>query len=531
MLFTLLFCAWMLPGIIGRDPWKADEAYTVGLVLNMHETGDWVVPTLGADPFMEKPPIFFITSTVFVRLLSPVLEFHEAARGACVFYMLLTILFVALASRELNGPGTGWVAALLLLGCLGNLHTAHMLVTDNSLLTGFALAIYGLSLSLRRPWLAGFLCGTGAGLAFLSKGLLGPAVLGVTVACLPFCFKAWRTKNYLRLLGGTLIAVIPWVTIWPLVLHQQSPKLFMTWFWDNNVERFLGIGLGASDTTPVFYLKEILLLALPVLPLASWNLWRGGRAALQDAKMQLPLLCFLTILFVLSIAGQRRSNYAPPMFVPLTLVAVVALTNVGERAARMLNRVVFALVSIIAGVMWFAWSAQFTGFPARVLAGIRKLVPDYVPAFHGVIFTIALLFTLGWMALVICHRREGRFVAVHWTAGTALVYVLGMTLWLPVANENMSYRHDFTGLRDALGNNPGPICGRAVGEPQRAMLHYFAGVRVALKDIHGAADCRWIIIQGKTKRGQEPQPHDASWRQVWQGTHHTELFSLYRREP
>jgi len=138
--------------------------------------------------------------------------------------------------------------------------------------------------------------------------------------------------------------------------------------------------------------------------------------------------------------------------------------------------------------MWFAWSAQFTGFPLKVLAGIRKLLPDYVPAFHGGIFTIALLFTLGWMALVTCHRREGRFVAAHWTAGIALVYLLGMTLWLPVANANMSYRHDFAGLRDVLGNNPGLICGRAINEPQRAMLHYFVGARVVLDDIAG----RWI---------------------------------------
>src|SRR6266478_1394714 len=122
LLFSLLFLAWMLPGLLGRDPWKADEAYSFGLVLNMVQTGDYVVPTLGSDPFMEKPPVFFITSAFFTKVFSPPLAMHEAARLSCVFYILLTLAAVGLASGELdpvddteNRPlraGAGWVAVL-----------------------------------------------------------------------------------------------------------------------------------------------------------------------------------------------------------------------------------------------------------------------------------------------------------------------------------------------------------------------------------------------------------------------------------
>jgi 4-amino-4-deoxy-L-arabinose transferase-like glycosyltransferase len=51
-LFLLLVAVWLLPGLIGRDPWKADEAYTYGLVLHIIETGDHVVPTLAGEPFL-----------------------------------------------------------------------------------------------------------------------------------------------------------------------------------------------------------------------------------------------------------------------------------------------------------------------------------------------------------------------------------------------------------------------------------------------------------------------------------------------
>ena len=34
---ALCFLAWILPGLVGRDPWKADEAYSFGMVLEMQD--------------------------------------------------------------------------------------------------------------------------------------------------------------------------------------------------------------------------------------------------------------------------------------------------------------------------------------------------------------------------------------------------------------------------------------------------------------------------------------------------------------
>jgi 4-amino-4-deoxy-L-arabinose transferase-like glycosyltransferase len=50
-----------VPGLTGHDPWKQDEAYTFGIIRNMVASGDLVVPRVAADPFMEKPPAFYIT--------------------------------------------------------------------------------------------------------------------------------------------------------------------------------------------------------------------------------------------------------------------------------------------------------------------------------------------------------------------------------------------------------------------------------------------------------------------------------------
>src|SRR5919201_1888811 len=67
---------WLIPGLIGRDPWKPDEAYSFGLVYHIVQSGDWVIPTLAGEPFMEKPPVFYVTAALFARLLSGVLPLH-----------------------------------------------------------------------------------------------------------------------------------------------------------------------------------------------------------------------------------------------------------------------------------------------------------------------------------------------------------------------------------------------------------------------------------------------------------------------
>jgi len=65
--FCALVVAWLLPGLVGHDPWKPDEAYTFGLIFHIRETGDWLVPTLAGEPFVEKPPLYFWTRSSPIR--------------------------------------------------------------------------------------------------------------------------------------------------------------------------------------------------------------------------------------------------------------------------------------------------------------------------------------------------------------------------------------------------------------------------------------------------------------------------------
>ena len=168
LLLALLCLAWILPGLIGHDPWKSDEAYTFGVVYDMLQGGSWLVPTLAGEPFLDEPPLYYLTAALTALVASPVLPLHDGARLATGLFMALTLLFCAMAAREASGAisassasgkDAGMVCALLVLGSFGLLLRGHEIITDSAPLAGYALAYYALVLGLRKPLAAGTIDG------------------------------------------------------------------------------------------------------------------------------------------------------------------------------------------------------------------------------------------------------------------------------------------------------------------------------------------------------------------------------------
>src|SRR3954469_2789120 len=80
VLFILLCVAWLLPGLVGHDPWKPDEAYTFGVGYEMIQGGSWVAPALAGEPFLKEPPLYYLTAAASALLFSPILPLHDGAR-------------------------------------------------------------------------------------------------------------------------------------------------------------------------------------------------------------------------------------------------------------------------------------------------------------------------------------------------------------------------------------------------------------------------------------------------------------------
>ncbi|HUQ76572.1 MAG TPA: glycosyl transferase [Burkholderiales bacterium] len=493
-----LLGAWIAAGLFGHDPWKPDEAYTFGLVYHMLETGDWLVPTLAGEPFVEKPPLFFWTAAAFAKILGGVLPLHDAARLASAFYVSLTLLFTGLTARRLYGAALP--AAVVLAGCLGYLQHAHQLITDNALMAGVAMGLYGLSAS-KAVWL-----GTGAGIAFLSKGLLGPGMLAVTAVALA-AFPAWRQTW--RTWPPALLAFAPWAIVWPWLLHRHSAALFHEWFWVNNFGRFTGeAGLGGV-LDHLHYAKALVWFALPAWPLALWTLWQRQASA---KALQLPAVAFFVMFVVLSAASSARTLYGLPLLVPLAVLAAAAVPAPFLRRALDWSGV--GAAALLGLALWGGWIAFMAGWRPSML---EAQSPGFVPRWQPLALIVAAALTALWLYVV---WRE-KSMSMRWLAGVTLAWGLAMTLWLPWLDHAKSYRGVIADMKTRVGE--GCVASRGLTEPQRGMFHYFAGIRVP------AGECRFLVVH--TGSAQMPDV-EAEWKPLWRGTRpgdNKEYFWLFER--
>lgn len=529
----LLFALWISPGLFGRDPWKADEPYTFGLVNHMIESRDYVVPMLTGETFLEKPPAYFVVAALFGKVFSPPLERLDAMRLASAFYMLLAFLFFALAARELYGREYAMIAAVLLLGCVHLQEIAHKLITDVALFAGFSVALYGLALSARRNILGGFWLGTGIGLGFMSKGLIAPGVLGITALLLPALFAQWRRKEYAVSLGASFVAILPWLIVWPALLYARSPEYFIEWFWDQNLGRFLGFGVagGVGSDSHAYYLLNLIWLGWPVILPALWSLWYFRKSWREHAVFQIPLVSSIVMLLVLSVSSTNRAIYAMPLILPLTLLAVAGIYHLPLKAKIIANRASVLLFGCAALLLWFGWLTLMIGSPAVLAQKLHTFKPDYIPAINSVLVTIAALYTLAWLFTVIKLTRSPEHAVLNWTLGIVLTWALIMTLWLPALNSGSSYRAAFTELKKVMPAEYTCLATQGIGESERAMLAHFSGLQFQRSETRGLGDCDLLLEQ---RGGGSPiSTVGQEWEKVWETKRPSirpkDYFTLFRK--
>lgn len=529
LLVALLCAAWILPGLIGHDPWKPDEAHTFGVVYEILRGGSWVVPSLAGEPFVEKPPLYYLTAAAVAKVFSFALPLHDAARLATGLWMGVVFGFIAVAGRELYGVRYGAVSALLLLGCFGFVLRAHLLLTDIALLAGFAMAYYGYAAVLRRPARGGFWIGTGAGIGFLANGLLAPIVLAVMALSLPVVGRDWRGRGYAKAMGIAAVAAAPWLVIWPLLLHQRAPELFDAWLWKESIYQYLGAAGGARAGT-LYYLKILPWYAFPVWLLACWTLWGARATGWGRPAIILPLTGFVITLIALSGSSDARELYALPLLIPLSLLAVPAPETMRRSAVSAWYWFSATTFTFFVVVFWFYWSGLELGVPARLHEHLHRIRPGYDPGFRWLPFSLGVLYSLFWLAVLASFRRSPMRPVVVWGAGITTMWALMATLFIGWADNVKSYRSVVVSLQQALPKKYDCISSRDLGEAQRAMLHYFGDILTHREESPaGERRCSLLLVQGHPQAENAPR---GSWKKIWEGGRpgdKDERFRLYRR--
>jgi 4-amino-4-deoxy-L-arabinose transferase-like glycosyltransferase len=524
-LVALLALAWILPGLVGHDPWKPDEAYTFGVVYELLRGGDWVVPLLAGEPFLDEPPLYYYVAAVAGWLFGPVLPLHDAVRLATGFCMGWVFLFCGLAGRELYGRNHGTLAVMLLLGCFGLVVRSHQLIADVGALLGFALAYYGFALAARRP-LGGLWIGLGVGIVFMSQGLLEATLLVMVAAALPVVSGAWRSRSYALAMAIAAAVVLPWLVVWPWMLYQRSPELFTIWLKSD----VLMHGWQA-DRSSIYYLRILPWYAWPVWALALWALWRA-RSSTPSPGLVLPLTGFLLTFIVLSTASEKRELFALPLLVPLALLATPSIATLRRGAANAWYWFSVMGFTFFIAVAWFYWSGLELGVPARLHAHLHRLQPGYTPGFKWLPFLVGLAYSVGWFAVLRAAHRTVERPAIVWAVGVTVVWGMLASLFMGWVDTGKSYRAVAQGVQNALPAQYRCIASRDLKEPQRAMLHYFAGVVTYREEVaERRRDCDVLLVQGRPLEEHVPL---GGWDKIWEGSRpgdKDERNRLYQQAP
>ena len=528
-LALVVFTAWMFMGLLGRDPWKPDEGYTLGLVNHVLTTGDWVVPTLAGEPFMEKPPAYFLTAAFMVKAFSWLLPVHDAARLASAFFIITTAWALAKTIRMLLPQQPFWVGLCCLIGAPGLLTHAHYLLTDNALLAGFSVALYGLVSTQSNARRGGFILGTGVGLTFLSKGLLGPGVFGLTALALPVLFTQWRQFNYLRALSWAALAVLPWLLIWPLALYQRSPALLTLWLWDNNFGRFLGTSHLGPSASSLGIFEFVPWFCASLLPFALVGLIKKFRDIFRQPVLQAAWVLAVITTLVLNASSDSRALYVLPLLAPLVVLAAHGLSVTGRFLSgvwKALSVLVFAAAIVF---VWLAWLALSFGWPEALAQRLHAYQPGFLPHDSWMPVLAATAATLLWLWVVTGFRHRDQAM-MAWAAGATAAWSLLCILLLPWINQGMSYKAVSAELGRVLPSRYHCVESRTLGESQRAVFEYYLSLRTQRQENTSASrECELLLIQQK----EEPSESDApGMRLLWNGSRlgdHKERFWLYQR--
>jgi len=530
----LLALAFVAPGLVGHDPWRAFDVISIEIVHQMHLTGDWVVPRIAGEAWLEDPPFYHWLALAFAKAFGGLLGFHNAVRLASGLFVMAALWFLYLAARHSSPKGEGRnhgaSSALLLIGSVGLMVHAHEAVPDLAALAAACAALFFLVASSRKPARSGLAFGASLGIAFLSAGPVLPAALGATALLAHLVCDEWRCARALRFLGAAAAAFALIAVSWPLALYLRAPGLLQDWW----ISAFHPRGDFAPNLR--YYVSIASWFAWPAWPVALWSAWILRRE-LRIPRIFVPLAAALLALPAIAWIGPQQDINAMVLLAPLALLGAHGVARLRRGAANALDWFGVMTFAFFAALVWLGYIAMTSGVPPKIANNFAKTAPGFLAHFEPLPFAVALALTLAWLYLVFFTAPSPTRGVTRWAAGMALLWGTFATLWMPWADHIKSYRDVALQLQSNIPAGAGCIAQSELALPQRAALSYHAGIvttpwrATPPAAASGAAApasapaCRYLIVQGSPRQETSPGP---GWRKIAEASRPADRGERYR---
>ncbi|MDR3673497.1 MAG: glycosyltransferase family 39 protein [Holophaga sp.] len=307
-------------GLANHGLWGAEEPYVGGIIREMADAREWVVPTLNGLPYLEKPPLYYLVGVAAARLCSSFAPW--VLRLPSALFALATLVWIAWLAARRESPAAGWWAAICLATSDLFFRVGHKAVVDMSLVFAVSLGLGLVWLMLEEPerrsqWTPWFWISLA--LAFLAKGPVGPVLVLLPLAVhLALTRDRRLLRDLLRPQWGMACAALlsgGWVV---MLYHRGGWPYLEEALVRNTVGRFFQLPglvpatgqLRQHQETVLFYFKHSPLNLLPWLLLVVPAMAQSRR---RPGGGRFLLAVLLVDAVFLSVSGMRRAVYFLPL--------------------------------------------------------------------------------------------------------------------------------------------------------------------------------------------------------------------------
>jgi hypothetical protein len=527
----LLLClAYILPGFVGRQPWKSADIAAFGLMqelANNAAAANWLSPTLLGLPDDSGALLPYWLGAWALQLLTPLIDPAWAARVPFALLLLTALTATWYAIYELaRSPNAQPVAfafggeadpvsyaravadggILALIACLGLAQLSHETTPALTQLAFSALTLLGAARMLRTPLRGLVLLAIGINGLVLSGAAAAGLVLGVGSAIIIIRELAQTPRSAPDArstrgappppVGGmALIAALVAIVMgsWGLSYTLNLPVI-SSGSWPSGLDGW---------RIPGVMTHLLAWFAWPAWPLAAWTLWRW-RGQWRSAHIALPLSYCLVWLAM--SAGQGGSDRGlMPGLPAIATLAAFALPTLKRGLSAFIDWFALLFFTGCAVVIWVVWLSLQTGIPTQPAINVARLAPGFTHVFSPWILLLAVLATVGWLGLL--AWRLGRHRSAVWKSmvlpagGAVLCWGLLMTLWLPLLDFARSYASLVERVTRIMVVEPGCADVLGLNRAQLAAFRFHGNLTLLPAQLRTTAfpTCPWLIVDADAR--------------------------------
>lgn len=493
LLLVILLAVISISGIFSHSLWKPDEPRVAEIGREMWLTHQYAMPTLNQTPFLEKPPLYWWVMSASYELFG---VSDGSARLPSALFGFLTLLFTYLIGKRIGGEKAGVFAALVLATLTEFSVISHRCLVDNALFFFVTLGYYGFftgytSEKPRGKWVGYELMAVASGLAFLSKGLVGPGlIVGPAVLTLLIYRDFGEFKRIVPQIGVGILLFLLIVAPWIIDLYNKGGKqAIQEYLLENTIGRMLPSVIrhyiGGHKHSFFYYFAKLPQDFIPwiiALPATLAFLIHPPESLEEHSRRGFvtALLLFAGGFLLLCLPATKRGLYLVPLY-PLLAVGIggwFAHVCHRQHPTTTLERWTFLILLAMFAVIPLSVAA---GSIVIVLTGIGPKGYHMAPVIKRLTPMLVLIVPLGIIAFLFLANRFLRALKKRSAPSCVVLFTTVILLFLAYHEgatrimEPVKNIHRFTDKMAPYVTRETPVAGYRINELTRAMIPFDTG--------------------------------------------------------